>query len=177
MEQKKPMTTMQKGIILSLIIITLSVLMSVFIKDMQQQQKYAWASYIIILGGIIWACYTYAQDMENNVTFGNVFAHGFKVSAVLASFTVIYTILSITVLFPEVKEQALELTRSEMEKQGVLGDAEIDQSVSMISKFFLPFAIAGAALGTLIIGVISALIGAAVVKKNPNPTPFQTNEL
>ena len=37
----------------------------------------------------------------------------------------------------------------------------------MTKKFFLPFALGGAILGTGFLGAIASLIGAAVAKKNP----------
>ena len=48
-----------------------------------------------------------------------------------------------------------------------LTDEMIEQGITMTKKFFLPFAIGGAIIGTAILGAIGALIGAAVAKKNP----------
>lgn len=175
--EKKMLTPVNKGLILSLISIVFSIVMFVAIPDMEQQQKFSWISYIIIVGGLIWACITYANDMKHNVTFGNVFAHGFKVTAVLASITVIYTVLAVTVIFPEMKDKALDMARKQMETNQDLSESQIDQALEMTQKFFIPFAIGGALIGTLIIGCIGSLIGAAIAKKNPHPTPFESDNL
>ena len=102
-----------------------------------------------------------------------MFSHGFKTTAVFTIILVVYTALAFTVIFPELKDKMLEVTRAQMEKDGKLSSAEIDRALSMSSKFFLPFAIAGLLIFSLILGAIGSLIGAAVAKKNPNPTPFQ----
>lgn len=171
--EKKVMTSTNKGLIIGLILVVLSVATSLFVTDMEKQQSYAWISYLIMIGCTVWACISYARDMDGNVTFGNVFSHGFKTTSVFTIILVLYTALSLTVIFPEMKDKMLELSRAQMEKDGKLSSADIDRALSMTSKFFVPFAIAGMLIFSLIIGAIGSLIGAAVAKKNPAPTPFQ----
>ena len=75
-----------------------------------------------------------------------------------------------TVLFPEMKDKTLEMARQRMEERGNLSDSQIEQGVEFTKKFFIPFAIGGTLLGTLIFGTVASLIGAAVAKKKPvNP--------
>ena len=38
--------------------------------------------------------------MNGNVTFGNVFAHGFKTSAFVAALTAVYSFVAVEILFP-----------------------------------------------------------------------------
>lgn len=171
--EKKAMTSTNKGIIIGLILVALSVISTLFVTDVEQQQRYSWVSYLIMIGCTVWACISYAKDMDGNVTFGNVFSHGFKTTSVFTIILVLYTALSLTVIFPEMKDKMLEFSRAQMEKDGKLSSADIDRAVSMTSKFFIPFAIAGMLIFSLIIGAIGSLIGAGVAKKNPNPTPFQ----
>jgi len=177
MEEKKMMTPMTKGLILGMITVGLSLLLQTFIPDLKEQQKYSWASLFIIFAGIIWACWSYAKDMNGNVTFGNVFAHGFKTTAVLTSISIIFTIITLTVIFPDLKEKAMENAREQMMEQDQLNDTQIDQAIEMTSKFFIAFAIGGVLISYLLIGAIASLIGAGVVKKNPNPTPFESDNL
>lgn len=167
------MTPATKGLIIGLVLIAVSVVMQLLISDMEKMQKLNWVSFLLIIVGIVWACFSYGKEMNGNVTFGNVFAHGFKTSAVLTIIMLAYTILSLTVLFPEMKEKAIELARTQMEAKGELSEAQIDQAVSMTEKFFMPFAIGGVLIAYLVMGAIASLIGAAIAKKNPNPQPFQ----
>jgi membrane protease YdiL (CAAX protease family) len=175
--EKKALTTMQKGIIISLVLIAASVLIQITVTDMQQQQKFGWLNFILLLAGIVWACWSYSEEKNKNVTFGNLFAHGFKTTAVVTSFLVIYSILSVTVLFPEMREKAMEVASKQMEEQGQLSETQIEQALSFTDKFFLPLAIGGALIGNLIIGTLGALIGAGIAPKNPNYTPFESDNV
>jgi membrane protease YdiL (CAAX protease family) len=173
--EKKALTAMQKGIIISLVLIAASVLIQISISDLQQQQKFSWLSFGLLLAGIIWACWTYSAEKNKQVTFGNLFAHGFKTTAIVTSFLVIFTILSVTILFPEIREKALAESSRQMEEQGQLSETQIEQALTFTDKFFLPLAIGGALVGNLIIGALGALIGAGIAPKNPHNTPFDSN--
>lgn len=158
-----------KGIIIALVLVLLDV--TATLGNFKYEKWYSFIPSIILIGAIIWACISYANQMDNHVTFGNVFAHGFKTSAVVACIFFIYTLLAIFVLFPEMKEKALEMALTQLESQGNMPEDAKEKALQITDKLFVPIQVAGAVLGTLIIGVIASLIGAAVAKKNP-VTPF-----
>jgi len=160
-----------KGAILSAISIVLSVIVYVF--NLYEMSWLSWINYAIFIGGLIYGAILFANQNNNNVTFGNVFAHGFKTTAVVIVITVLYTILSTKLLFPDMVDKIVEMTRKQMEKNPQMTDEMIEQAVTMTKKFFLPFAIGGAIFGTGILGAIGAAIGEGVAKKNPNP--FEDN--
>lgn len=160
-----------KGAILSAISIVLSVVVYVF--NLYEMSWLSWINYAIFIGGLIYGAILYANQNNNNVTFGNVFAHGFKTTAVVIVITVLYTVLSTKVLFPDMVDKIVDMTRKKMEENPQMTDEMIEQAVTMTKKFFLPFAIGGALIGTGILGAIGSAIGAGVAKKNPNP--FQDN--
>jgi len=166
--EKKVMSHITKGLIIGLIGIILGV--AGYMGHIEQESWFRWTSTAITCIAIIWACTYYANQLDGRVTFGNVFAHGFKTSVVVALITVIYFVLAITVLFPDMKDKALETARQKMEEGGKMSEEQINQGVEMTKKFFMPFAIGAILLGTLIFGAIASLIGAAVAKKKPvNP--------
>jgi len=154
-----------KGAILGGISILFSIIIYVF--NLYTIQWLNWLSYAILIGGIIYGNVLFANQNDNNVTFGNIFAHGFKTTAVIIVITVIYTLLALYVLFPDMVEKIIEMSRVEMEKNPKLTDEMIEQGITMTRKLFLPFAIAGAIFGTGFLGALGSLIGAAVAKKNP----------
>lgn len=157
-----------KGVVIALIGIVLNVIG--YMAKLDQESWFRWISTIITCGGVIWACISYANQMDGRVSFGNVFAHGFKTSVVIALISVIYFVLAITVLFPEMKDKALDIARQKMEEGGKMSDEQINQGLEMTKKFFTPITIGAILLGTLIFGAIASLIGAAVAKKKPvNP--------
>ena len=159
-----------KGLILSLITITYGI--ALYLTDLWQNKSLGYISYIVIIGGIIWSCIHYAKQMDGNVTFGNVFAYGFKVTATLIVLTVVFTFLEMKVIFPEMIDKILEMTAKEMEKNKNLTDAQAKTALDMTAKFILPFMIGGIILMYGIIGAIASAIGAGVAKKNPHATPF-----
>ena len=81
-----------KGAILGGISILFSIIIYVF--NLYTTQWLSWLSYAILIGGIIYGNVLFANQNDNNVTFGNIFAHGFKTTAVIIVITVLYTILS-----------------------------------------------------------------------------------
>jgi NADH:ubiquinone oxidoreductase subunit 6 (subunit J) len=109
--------------------------------------------------------------MDANVTFGNVFADGFKTSAAVTAIMIVFTIISLKLLFPEMIDKALEQAQANMSKQNNMSEEQIETAMTMTKKFFIPFAIGGALIIYLLIGAIASLIGAAAAKKNPRD-PF-----
>lgn len=166
--ENKVTTPVVKGLIISLCIIVYSLIL--YFTDQYMNKSLGYVQYAIILGGVIWACIIYANQMNNNVTFGNVFAHGFKTTAVFTVITVLYTALAFKVLFPEMQDKILEQTVAEMQKKNLSQD-QIDQAMTITNKFFFTFAIAGILVFNVFLGTIASLIGAAVAKKNPTD-PF-----
>lgn len=159
-----------KGLILSLILVVIGLV--VVYTGQSQNRALAFIPLCIFIAGIIWGCVNYSNQMGNNVTFGNVFGHGFKITATVIVIMAIYTALLFTVIKPELKDLALDQTRENLAGKN-MSDSDIENAVSMTKRLFLPFAIGGVILMYGIVGCIAALIGGGVAKKNPNYTPIQ----
>lgn len=131
--------------------------------------QHDWAQYAplaIILGGVILSCINYSKIHGREVTFGSTFSNGFKTVAVITLIFVIFSLVFITI-FPDIKAQAMENIALEMQNQGQSADAiaaaQGKYTVVMIGKLLY---------GILSFGIVAALIGALVAKKNPNtPSP------
>jgi hypothetical protein len=156
-----------KGVILSIISIVFSVIVYVF--NLYEMQSLTYLNYAIFLGGLIYGAILYSNENKNQVTFGNVFAHGFKTTAVIIVITVFYTVIAFKFLFPDMMELMLTISRKQMLKDPKLTDEMIEQAISMSRKYFLPFVIGFSIIGTGFLGLIGSLIGAAVAKKKSNP--------
>lgn len=163
MEQKIT-TPVTKGIALSLILIVLS-LVSYFM-DLSQNKGMQYTSYVIFIIAIIWSVNSYGKQIEYNSTFGNYFAHGFKVSAIVTVIMIIFFVLFIY-LFPDMKEKGIDAARKEMEAKGNLTSEQITQALGFTQKFFMVFVVGGMLVFYLFFGAIGSLIGAGVTKKNP----------
>jgi hypothetical protein len=171
--EQKTMSAPIKGLIISLVLIVFGLV--VHFAGLGQVKSLQLIQYIILGGGLIWSCISYAKENNGNVTFGNTFAHGFKVTAAVTAIIAVYTFLAVKFIMPEMVDYAIDEARKEMTKAATMSSEQIEQAISMTRKFFLPFAIAGVIVGFLVLGVIFSLIGAAVAKKNPNYSPLQNS--
>ena len=166
--EKKVTSHIVKGLIISLIIILISIVAYIMGQDQSSWQK--WLSNIVLFGGVIISCIIYSNELNNNVTFGNVFAHGFKVSAVVTCIIIIFSVLFILIM-PDIKEKAIEAARLKMQQQGQ-SEQTIQTALDITNRFLYVFVIAAILFFYLLIGLFGALIGAAVAKKNPS-NPFE----
>jgi len=167
--ETKVTTPVVKGLIISLVLVVFG--LGTYFSGQTANKALGYLQYAILIGGVIWACINYSNQMNNNVTFGNVFAHGFKTTSVVTVIMIIYTVLALKVLFPEMADMAVDQARIELEKRK-MADDQIGSAINMTQKFMIPFAIGGILVAFLFMGCIASLIGAGVAKKNPQ-TPFQ----
>lgn len=167
--EKKLTSPAVKGIIISLFLIVFSLIIQFL--HLTKNRSLSSIQFIIFIGGIIWSAISFSKQMNSNVTFGNLFAHAFKTAAAVTAIMVIYTIISIKFISPEIIDIALQEARTGMEEKN-MSDDQIDTAINFTRKFFVPMTTGAALLSYLLMGVIGALIGAAVAKKNPSQTPF-----
>jgi hypothetical protein len=162
MEENKIMSPQIKGLLIALIVIILGI--AGYFTNLGFSTWYNWVVNLVMLAAIIFACIHFANQKQGYVTFGNVFLHGFKITAVITIIVLIYTLLAFTVLFPDMKEKIFEMQQAQMEKRG-LDDDKLEQAMSMMKKYFMIFLVLGVIFGTLVWGSIASLIGAAIAKK------------
>ena len=164
MQQKITSTTI-KGFVIGLIMIAVSLTASFL--GIQASGSFQWVIYCIFFIGIIFSIYQYGKQVNYNSTFGNYFAHGFKVSAMVTILMIAFLVIFMTV-FPEFKEKAMDEARKSMSSKN-LSEEQVEKALDITKKFFMVFLIGGALLGYLLFGAIASLIGAAVTKKDPRP--------
>jgi len=164
MQQKVTPTTV-KGFIIGLIMIVISIIASFM--ELQSNSYFQWLGYGIFLVGVILSISQYGKQINYNSTFGNYFAHGFKVSALVTLMMIVFLVVFMTV-FPEFKDKAMEEAKKGMAEKNMSED-QVEQALNMTKKFFMVFLIGGALLGYLLFGAIASVIGAAITKKDPHP--------
>ncbi len=157
-----------KGVFISLILIVFGLVL--YFTDLYTNQSLGFINYVILIGGVIWACISFAKQMDGNVTFGNVFAHGFKTSAAVAAITSVYTFIAMKFLFPDMVDKIIDMARQNMIDKGMDAD-QMNTALDMTRKYMMPFAIGGTLIMFAIVGAVASLIGAAVAKKKPQD-PF-----
>ncbi len=155
---------LQYGLIISAILILLSVVF--YILNMNEQKWTQWVGVVIMFIGVVVSCMLYAKANDGNVTFGNVFATGFKTTAIIALVTALFAVIFI-MIFPDIKEKALEQARLDMEKQGQ-SDAAIEQALDITKRMFLVFVLGFSIFFNLFFGALASVIGAAAARRNPH---------
>jgi hypothetical protein len=166
--------TSTKGILIGLILVILALV--TYFLDLKVNGPLQWVGYAIFIGGIIWSVMSFGKQVNHNATFGNYFAHGFKVAALVTAIMIIYVIIFV-VLFPEFKEKAIVEARRSMQSKGNITEEQINAGLEMTKKFFMVFLVGGTLVGYLFFGTIASLIGAAVTKKDPNNFAGDINEI
>ncbi len=165
MEQTVTSST-TKGVVISLILIVIA--LATYFLNMNTSSALQYISYAIFILGIIWSVNIYGKQIDHNSTFGNYFAHGFKIAALVTAIMVIYIVIFVY-LFPDIRDKAMDAARTKMQSQGQMSQEQITQALGFTKKFFMVFIVAGTLLGYLIFGALASLIGAGITKKNPRP--------
>lgn len=165
-EIKPPKTHLQYGLMAGLALIALFVIYYVLGWSFERDIK-SWLPSIVFMLIIIIAQFTHSKAVNADIKYGNLFAKGFKTTAVA---TCIYLVFMIVFLLvdPSYKERLVELSRQGMVKKG-LSAQQIEAGLAMMKKFFLVFTLGGLIIGELVAGLIASLIGAALAPKNPKP--------
>ena len=163
--QQKITTPIAKGLVIGLIMIMISTVIAVMGENSNTALQ--WLVYLVFIGGIIWAISSYGKQVNYNSTFGNYFAHGFKISAIVTILMIIFLIIFM-MLFPDFKEKAMAIARTDMASKNYSAE-DTERGIEIANKFFTPLLIGSALLTYLILGCIASLIGAAITKKNPRP--------
>lgn len=162
--EKKSSDYLGRGLMLALVLIVIDLIGG--FAHLRFESWFRWLSTIITIVAIIVFCIQYGKRQVEGVSFGKVFGYGFKIALVVSTLITIYSLLSFYVIFPELIDQILTKTRTDLEAKGKMTDEQIDQAVMMTRKFMQPIPlIIVTFLVTLFFNTIASLLGAAFTKK------------
>ena len=165
--ETKVTTHIVKGLMLSALSIVFSIVVYVF--NLYDITWLNWVNTGVLMAGLIVGNIIYANQNNNNVTFGNLFAHGFKTTAVVIVITTIYTVIAFKFLFPDMIDKIIDISRKQMEKNPKMTDEMIEQAMTMTKKYFLPFAIGGTIIGTVLGAIIIGVLNNGLVLLDVSP--------
>ena len=112
---KKSSDVLSKALLISLILIVVDLIGG--FAHLRFTSWFKWISTIVILSSLIYAGISYAKQ-HDEVTFGKVFGYCFKISLLITAFMLVYTYISIYIIFPEFTDQALQNAREDNGSQG-----------------------------------------------------------
>ena len=166
--EKKITSPVAAGLIISLVIIAISVITYFTGTYLQTWAKYIGFAALVI--GIIWSVINNAKEKNSEVSYGQLFAFGFKVAAAVTCITILFLLLS-GLIFPDMKGKIIDYARQQaLAKQGADAD-QAEKGTELFEQHYTLFLVIGTIFWYLVLGVLSSLIAAAIPKKNPQ-SPF-----
>jgi len=169
MEQLKPNPTKiatKWALINLLTTIVLTYIINYLSTDPNSPLKYL--GYLPFIIFLILTQKEYKDQLSGFLTFGEGFSAGFRYAVFTSLLIAVFTFIYLTFLNPDIMAKAAEQARAQMQAKGMSSD-DIDKAVSMTKKI-------GPAIGSFfiaiidtIVGIIVALIGAAIFKKERSP--------
>ncbi len=134
-----------------------------------EQSPAKWLNALVLVGGMVLAMQFYKKANAGFMDYGQGIGIGVLLAAVSgvvsAAFSYIYTHFVDT----EMMGRILDKVRSDMEAKGSMSDDQMDQALGITRKMMTePIFSLTVVLGSVMLGLVVALIVAAIVK-NPQP--------
>jgi hypothetical protein len=161
-----PVTTTSVGLRYGLLTGLVSIIISfgLFVAH-QETSPLRYASFAVLIAGMVLAMQNFKQNNQGFMSFGQGVGIGAVLSAVVGVLSGIFSYVYMSFIDPEVVGRMSEKIRADMEARGGMTDEQIDQAMAMSAKFMNgPFTLVAALLGTVLIGVILAMIISAFIK-------------
>ena len=165
MEERKPVSHVSAGLVIAGLLVVYSLIIQ--FTGLMQNRAVGFLQYLVIFGGLIYFINQYGKANNYTVSFGNLFAYGFKSTAVFTIINISFLII-LFAAFPEFKEKTFEIAREQMEENSKLSENEIEKGIETLRNIFWVGLVGGTMLLYIILGAIGSLIGAAVTKKRPH---------
>ena len=160
--EQKPLTHVRAGLLVAGIAIVLNLLLTVALRG-QAVPLLGFLQLAAVAGALAFFVRRYAQQQGGRLPFGDLFAFGFKATAVVTLIFVAFAIIT-ALAMPQLREQLPELAQKQM-GNNQLTDAQREQISGMTQKYFWTFLIAGNTMTYVITGAIGSLIGAAIAPR------------
>jgi len=118
------------------------------------------ASYLPFILAIVYVQTNFKKELGGFISFRSAFSAGFKVAAYAGLFIAVLLMLYYKVLDPKAFERLMDTAR-----EAAAGDADKLKGVEMMKSYMVFFIGFGAAITYTLLGLVTSLIGAAVIKK------------
>jgi hypothetical protein len=173
MQPRKPISHFIAGLTIAGILILISLLFATGSGATPGLGK-GIVNYVVLIGGTALFVYLYGKASGFGLRFGDLFSYGFKATAFATILFILFLVI-VSLIYPQIRDEALKLVREEMEKQPNMRDEDIETGMALTRRFFWVFAIGTTAIGYAILGGLGALLGAAITPKHPSPQSDQSN--
>jgi hypothetical protein len=163
--ERKITPRITKGVIIVGILIILDVVLQKIYSPVPDGVRYM-PRLIIVLVGVFAACILYSKESGGSLSFGDVFSHGFRTTAVIAFLMALYTFTGIKYIYPPPSPAEMDAAVKAIEQQGNALHQEAKVLALQAAKNRWIIYVSLSIFVSLIPGLIGSLAGAAVTKKN-----------
>lgn len=174
MEPKKPISHIVAGLLIALAVIVFSTVVT-FASGANADPGGGWIAYLVVIAGLVYFIQRYGKAIGYQASFGDYFSYGFKATTMVVLLFVIFLIV-LAFAMPEIKQNVLDATRLELERQKNLTDNDVENMMEMTNKYFWMVFIGTSVFIFVLTGAVGSLIGAAATKKLPK-NPFEQTPL
>lgn len=136
---------------------------------MSHQTGNQWYSVLLLIATVIFLVMAMKEFRHANngyMTYGQGVGIGALMSAVGGFLGSAFNTFYMTLIDPNLQQEAIEQAREKMEEQG-MNDDQIERALEMSQKFQTPgFTFVAGILATIVLGVLLSLIVAAFLRRN-----------
>ncbi|HET9503902.1 MAG TPA: DUF4199 domain-containing protein [Hymenobacter sp.] len=134
-----------------------------------EQSPAKWLTLVVMVAGIMLGQQAFKKLNGAFMSYGQGLGVGMVVAGVSAVLSAAFSYIYVTFIDPEMTARLLDKARADMEAQGKMSDAQIDQAMHWTEMFVQgPALVAIALVGGIVMGLLISLITAAIFK-NPRP--------
>jgi hypothetical protein len=121
---------------------------------------------VITFVGVLAGCILYSKQSAGHPGFGDVFAHGFRTTAVIAFLMALYTFVAVRWMYGAPTPAEMDAAVKAIEQQGNALHEEAKQQAARAAENRWIIYVSLSIFVSLIPGLLGSLAGAAVTKKN-----------
>jgi hypothetical protein len=170
MEQAAAPSSAKVAIKWSLIYLLVSIVITyaIEIAKLSPTSPVKYVTYIALIVFLLLAQKEHRDKLGGYIKFGEAFVTGLLYGIFAGLLTAVFVYLYLSVLSPEVFAQAMEQQRQALTDSGKLSTDQIDHAMEIGKKYGPIFGAVAVVFIYSLLGVIIGLIGAAILKKEPN---------
>lgn len=120
---------------------------------------------VVLIAGIVMAQREFKARNAGFMEYGQGLGVGTILSTVVGLLSAVFTYVYTNFVDPDMMARTMEKVRADMEAKGTMSDAQIDQAMTISSKFTSgPVMLIFIIVGSIVIGLIISLITSAFIK-------------
>ncbi|MEO6315071.1 MAG: DUF4199 domain-containing protein [Chitinophagaceae bacterium] len=162
--EKKITSRVTKGVIITAILIALDLILQQRYHPVPEAVRYMPRLLVVFLGVLV-SCLVFIRQSPQQSGFGEVFAHGFKTTAVIAFLMAAYTFIAVQFIYPAPGPEEMAAAVKAIEQQGNALQGEATQQAAQAAKNRWIIYVSISIFASLIPGLFGALMGAAAGRK------------